>query len=76
MRDEKKTNFRLLRKILASAPPDYWLALNCGESEIIAWGADLLAVLGEAKAQGFTHPLLVLSPRARRFPAQAQQLAA
>lgn len=59
----QKSTFGLYQKILASAPPDTWLALDCEEGEIIAAGPDMVAVANEAKAQGFASPVMVRSPK-------------
>ncbi len=61
-RNDRKSGGRLLHKIIASAPPDTWLAVDCREGEIIASGPDLLQVINAAKSQGFTSPVLILSP--------------
>ncbi len=55
-----KSGWHLLRKIIACAPPDTWLAVDCREGEII--GPDLLQVLNAAKSHGFTSRVLILSP--------------
>ncbi len=67
---------RVLRKVMAKAPPDVWLAINCSEGEIIASGPDLAEVLNEAKSQGFTSPVLVLSPNTAAALEQEPKMAA
>jgi len=66
----------LIHKIVASAPPDTWLALDCREGEIIASGPELAEVLNQAKAQGYTSAVLILSPNVAAAAEEKPQMAA
>ncbi len=52
-----------LQAILRDAPPDCWLALDCGQKiRIVATGRDLQEALSRAVAAGVGRPVLVKSP--------------
>ncbi len=52
-----------LQAIIRDAPPDCWLALECGPKiRIVASGRDLQEVLAAAAAAGVGRPVLIRSP--------------
>jgi len=76
LRNDRKSVRPLLQKIVANAPPDTWLAVDCGAGEIIASGPDLLAVLEAARSQGFSSPVLILSPNIAEAAEEKPKMAA
>lgn len=49
-------------RLLKDIPRGAWVAISADEKRVVAYGAEMRAVLEEAKAKGEKHPLITRVP--------------